>query len=46
MNSDSDTKVIDVGVARLRATLYEPFEPKLLRTLHGMGYVREIPEPF
>nr|WP_296749125.1 heavy metal response regulator transcription factor [Thioalkalivibrio sp.] len=44
MNFDSDTNVIEVAVRRLRAKVDEPFEPKLIRTMRGMGYVLEIPE--
>ena len=44
MNFDSDTNVIDVAVRRLRVKVDEPFEPKLIRTVRGMGYVLEIPE--
>lgn len=44
MNFDSDTNVIDVAVRRLRAKVDEPFDPKLIRTVRGMGYVLEIPE--
>ncbi len=39
MNFDSDTNVIDVAVKRLRAKIDEGFEPKLIRTVRGMGYV-------
>ncbi len=39
MNFDSDTNVIDVAVRRLRAKIDEGFEPKLIRTVRGMGYV-------
>jgi two-component system, OmpR family, copper resistance phosphate regulon response regulator CusR len=45
MNFDSDTNVIDVAVRRLRAKIDEGFEPKLIHTLRGMGYVLEAPEP-
>ena len=41
MNFDSDTNVIEVAVRRLRAKVDEPFEPKLIRTVRGMGYVLE-----
>jgi len=41
MNFDSDTNVIDVAVRRLRAKVDEGFEPKLIRTVRGMGYVLE-----
>lgn len=39
MNFDSDTNVIDVAVRRLRAKVDDGFEPKLIRTVRGMGYV-------
>lgn len=39
MNFDSDTNVIEVAVRRLRAKIDEPFEPRLIRTVRGMGYV-------
>lgn len=42
MNFDSDTNVIEVAVRRLRAKVDDPFEPKLIRTVRGMGYVLEI----
>ncbi|AOW12599.1 DNA-binding response regulator [Hydrogenophaga crassostreae] len=45
LNFDSDTNVIDVAVRRLRAKVDEGFEPKLIHTVRGMGYVLEIPEP-
>ncbi len=44
MNFDSDTNVIEVAVRRLRAKVDDPFEPKLIRTVRGMGYVLEPPE--
>ncbi len=44
MNFDSDTNVIDVAVRRLRAKIDEGFEPKLIHTVRGMGYVLEAPE--
>jgi two-component system, OmpR family, copper resistance phosphate regulon response regulator CusR len=31
--------VIDVHIARLRKKIDEPFEPKLLRTIRGLGFV-------
>ena len=43
MNFDSDTNVIDVAVRRLRAKVDDDFEPKLIRTVRGMGYVLEGP---
>jgi two-component system copper resistance phosphate regulon response regulator CusR len=45
MNFDSDTNVIEVAVRRLRAKMDDDFEPKLIRTVRGMGYVLESPEP-
>ncbi|MCA1974567.1 MAG: heavy metal response regulator transcription factor [Caenispirillum sp.] len=44
MNFDSDTNVIEVAVRRLRAKVDDDFEPKLIRTVRGMGYVLENPE--
>jgi two-component system copper resistance phosphate regulon response regulator CusR len=41
MNFDSDTNVIEVAVRRLRAKIDDHFEPKLIRTVRGMGYVLE-----
>jgi two-component system copper resistance phosphate regulon response regulator CusR len=45
MNFDSDTNAIDVAVRRLRSKVDDEFEPKLIRTVRGMGYVLEPPEP-
>jgi two-component system copper resistance phosphate regulon response regulator CusR len=42
MNFDSDTNVIDVAVRRLRVKMDDPFEPKLIRTVRGMGYVLDV----
>jgi len=44
MNFDSDTNVIEVAVRRLRSKIDENFEPKLIQTIRGMGYVIEDPE--
>jgi len=44
MNFDSDTNVIEVALRRLRAKIDDDFEPKLIRTVRGMGYVLEPPE--
>ncbi len=44
MNFDSDTNVIEVAVRRLRAKMDDDFEPKLIRTVRGMGYVLETQE--
>lgn len=43
MNFDSGTNVVDVAVSRLRAKIDGDFEPKLLRTVRGIGYVLEAP---
>ena len=43
MNFDSDTNVIEVAMRRLRAKVDDSFEPKLIRTVRGMGYVMENP---
>lgn len=42
MNFDSDTNVVEVAVRRLRAKIDDPFEPKLIHTVRGMGYVMEL----
>jgi two-component system copper resistance phosphate regulon response regulator CusR len=44
MNFDSDTNVIEVAMRRLRAKVDDDFEPKLIRTVRGMGYVLENPD--
>ncbi|MFN3415615.1 MAG: heavy metal response regulator transcription factor [Caldimonas sp.] len=44
MNFDSDTNVIEVAVRRLRSKVDEGFEPRLIHTVRGMGYVLEVPE--
>ena len=44
INFDSDTNVIDVAIRRLRAKIDDGFEPKLIRTVRGMGYVLEDPD--
>ncbi|CAN5428464.1 heavy metal response regulator transcription factor [soil metagenome] len=47
MNFDSDTNVVDVAVRRLRAKVDDRFEPKLIHTIRGVGYVfdaRDAPE--
>ncbi len=44
MNFDSDTNVIEVAIRRLRAKVDDPFEPRLIRTARGMGYVLEVPQ--
>ncbi|MHB1677866.1 MAG: heavy metal response regulator transcription factor [Sulfuriferula sp.] len=42
MNFDSDTNVVEVAVRRLRAKIDDRFEPKLIHTVRGMGYVMEL----
>ena len=44
MNFDSDTNVIDVAIRRLRAKVDDPFSPKLIRTVRGMGYTLDLPD--
>ena len=44
MNFDSDTNVIDVAVRRLRNKIDDGFDPKLIRTVRGMGYVLDTPD--
>ena len=39
MNFDSDTNVIDVAIRRLRAKIDDAFQPRLIRTVRGMGYM-------
>ena len=39
MNFDSDTNVIDVAIRRLRVKIDDAFEPKLIHTVRGMGYM-------
>jgi two-component system copper resistance phosphate regulon response regulator CusR len=38
MNFDSDTNVVDVAVRRLRQKIDEPFDKRLIHTIHGVGY--------
>ena len=44
LNFDSDTNVIEVAVRRLRSKIDDDFEPKLIKTVRGMGYVLETQE--
>lgn len=44
MNFDSDTNVIEVAMRRLRSKVDDHFEPKLIHTVRGMGYVLDPPE--
>ncbi len=43
MNFDSDTNVVDVAVRRLRLKVDDGFEPRLIQTVRGMGYVLDAP---
>lgn len=45
INFDSRSNVVAVAVGRLRAKIDEGFHSKLLKTVRGMGYVLEEPEP-
>jgi DNA-binding response OmpR family regulator len=40
---DPQTNVVDVLVHRLRSKIDEGFEPKLLHTVRGVGYVLKVP---
>ncbi len=42
MNFDSDTNVIDVAIRRLRSKIDDNFEPKLIHTVRGMGYMLDV----
>jgi two-component system copper resistance phosphate regulon response regulator CusR len=44
MNFDGDSNVIDVAIRRLRAKIDDGFEPKLVQTVRGMGYMLELPD--
>lgn len=44
MNFDSDTNVIDVAIRRLRAKIDDDFDPKLIHTVRGMGYMLDVPD--
>ncbi|AKM31053.1 DNA-binding response regulator [Pandoraea faecigallinarum] len=42
VNFDSDTNIVDVTMRRLRTKIDDAFEPKLIHTVRGMGYVLEV----
>ena len=42
MNFDSDTNVVDVAIRRLRRKIDDLYEPKLIHTVRGSGYVLEV----
>ncbi len=44
MNFDSDSNAIDVAIRRLRAKVDDDFEPKLIQTVRGMGYMLDLPD--
>jgi two-component system, OmpR family, copper resistance phosphate regulon response regulator CusR len=44
MNFDSDSNAIDVAIRRLRAKIDDAFEPKLIQTVRGMGYMLDLPD--
>lgn len=41
VNFDSGTNVVDVHIRRLRSKVDDSFEPKLIQTVRGVGYVLE-----
>ncbi|WP_431823352.1 heavy metal response regulator transcription factor IrlR [Burkholderia sp. F1] len=41
MNFNSDTNVVDSAIRRLRSKIDDAYEPKLIHTVRGMGYVIE-----
>ncbi|POR11718.1 MULTISPECIES: heavy metal response regulator transcription factor [unclassified Diaphorobacter] len=45
MNFDSDSNVVEVAMRRLRAKVDDAFQPKLIRTVRGMGYVLDDEAP-
>ncbi len=44
MSFDSDSNVTDVAVKRLQAKIDTDFEPNLIHTVHGVGYIFEVPD--
>ncbi|SAK52371.1 two component heavy metal response transcriptional regulator [Caballeronia hypogeia] len=45
MNFDSDTNVVDSAIRRLRSKIDDAYDPKLIHTARGMGYVLEARQP-
>ena len=41
MNFNSDTNVVESAIRRLRSKIEDAYEPKLIHTVRGMGYVLE-----
>jgi two-component system copper resistance phosphate regulon response regulator CusR len=46
INFDSDTNVVDAAIRRVRAKVDDAYEPKLIHTVRGMGYVLEQRDGF
>lgn len=44
LNFDSDTNMVEVAVRRLRAKVDDPYMPKLIHTVRGVGYQLEAPD--
>lgn len=42
LHFDCETNVVDVAIRRLRRKVDDPFEPKLIHTVRGLGYVLEV----
>lgn len=42
VNFSSDTNVVDAAIRRLRSKIDDAYEPKLVHTVRGMGYVLEV----
>ncbi|MDE3207224.1 MAG: heavy metal response regulator transcription factor [Pseudomonadota bacterium] len=40
---ECDSNVVDVAIRRLRRKVDDPFETRLIRTVHGIGYVLDAP---
>lgn len=41
INFSSDTNIVDAAIRRVRAKVDDAYEPKLIHTVRGMGYVLE-----
>jgi len=44
LNFDSDTNLVEVAVRRLRSKVDDPYMPKLIHTVRGVGYQLEAPD--
>lgn len=44
LNFDSDTNMVEVAVRRLRAKVDDPYLPKLIHTVRGVGYQLDAPD--